>query len=189
MVANVGPGKGFEYLLEATALIKQRYPAAKFLFVGGMLQNRRAYWNSLLHRTEELGLAKDVFFTGWRADVPQLLRSMSIYVHPSESESCGMAILEASATGLPVVATDVGGPRELVLEGVTGLLIEPRNPAQIADAVIRLLELQELARNMGNAGVERMRRFFSLDVCMAEHARMYTSVSNGAARASRLVAC
>jgi len=172
-VANVCPGKGFEYLLEAAPAIKQRFPTVKFLFVGGMLQNRRAYWSSLQRRTQELRLTKDVFFTGPRNDVPRIMRAMTLYVHPSESESCGMAILEASASGLPVVVTDVGGPRELVQHGVTGLVIKPRQPSEIADAVIRVLDCPELARHMGELGVERMRRFFSLDICVAEHIRAY----------------
>jgi glycosyltransferase involved in cell wall biosynthesis len=181
IVANVGPGKGFEYLLEAAPAIKQRYPTAKFLFVGGMLQNRRAYWTSLHHRTKELGLEKDVFFTGRRYDVPKIMRAMTVFVQASESEACPMAVLEASASGLPVVATDVGGTRELVQDGVTGLLIKPRQPSEIADAVIRLLEYPELARHMREAGVERMRRFFSLDICVAEQIRLYNAVLGRAA--------
>jgi glycosyltransferase involved in cell wall biosynthesis len=113
------------------------------------------------------------------------MRAMTVYVHPSESEACPMAVLEASASGLPVVATDVGGTRELVAHGVTGLLIEPRHPYQIAEAVIRLLDRPDAARSMGMAGAERMRRLFSLDACVAAHARLYTEVL-GKGAASRV---
>jgi len=176
MVANVGPGKGFEYLLEAAVMIKRRYPEAVFLIVGAKLDNRRRYWSALMQQTAKLGLDRNVIFTGRREDVPQLLRAMTVYVHPSEAEACPMAVLEASASGLPVVATDVGGTRELVRNGVTGLLIEPREPSEIANAVIRLLASPEVARRMGMAGAERMSKFFSLDACVEGHVRMYATV-------------
>lgn len=176
VVANICPGKGQEYLIEAAEIIKRRYRGAKVLVVGGKLDNRHKFWSALMKQTAELGLERDVVFTGRRDDVPELLRAMTVYVHPSESESCGMAILEASACGLPVVATDVGGPRELVEDGVTGILVEPRNPAQIAEAVLRLLDSPEMARRMGQAGAARMRKHFSLDACVDAHMRMYNAV-------------
>jgi len=86
-----------------------------------------------------------------------------------------MTVLEASASGMPVVATNVGGTRELVEDGVTGILVEPKSPAQIADAVIHLLESPETAQAMGMSGVRRMRELFSLDACVREHIRVYTA--------------
>jgi len=175
-VGNVGPGKGFEYFLEAAAMIKRRYRDATFLLVGAKLDNRHSYWSALQRQTAALGLERDVIFTGHRNDVPQLLRAMTIYVHPSEAEACPMAVLEASASGLPIVATDVGGTRELVRDGITGLLIEPRRPSEMAEAVIRLLASPEVASRMGMAGAEQMRRVFSLDACVEAHVRMYAAV-------------
>jgi len=176
MVANICPGKGQEYFLEAAAMIKRRHVRAKFLLVGGTLANRQKFASALMERTERLGLKGDVIFTGRRQDVPELMSVMTVYVHSSVSESCGMSILEAGASGLPVVATDVGGPGEVVKDGVTGILIEPRSPAQIADAVLRLLDSPEIARRMGQAGAERMQKYFSLEVCVEAHVRMYNAV-------------
>jgi len=175
-VANLCPGKGIEYLLEAAPRIKAYFPATKFLVVGERLENRRGYWRSLLRRAEELGLAGHIFFTGHRRDIPQVMRAMTVYVHPSESEACPMAVLEASASGLPVVATNVGGIPELVEDGATGILVEPRRPSQIAEAVVRLIHSPGLARGMGVAGAERTRRLFSLDRCVEEHVRLYNAV-------------
>ena len=175
-VANLSPGKGVEFLLEAAPYIRHRFPETKFMVAGRPLENRRTYWRFLQRRTEELGLTKDVVFAGCREDMPQVMGAMTVYVQPSESEACPMAVLEASASGLPVVATDVGGTRELVTHGVTGLLIEPRQPHQIAEAVIRLLDRPDAARSIGMAGAERIRRLFSLDACVAAHARLYSEV-------------
>ena len=176
LVANVCPGKGHEYFLDATSQIQRRYPQAKFLVVGGKLENRRDFWDALQQQTARLQLQHDVMFTGRRNDVPQLLRAMTVCVQASESEACPMAVLEASACGLPVVATNVGGTAELVEHGVTGILIEPREPAQIARAVLRLLDSPAEARQMGLAGVQRMRERFSLERCVETHARMYDAV-------------
>ncbi len=175
-VGNFDPVKGQHYLLEAVPRIRQEYPRAKFLFVGEALKNRHGYWGELRRRADALGFAAEVVFAGRREDMPEVYGAIDIYVHPSESEACPMAVMEASASGVPVVATDVGGTRELVEEGVTGLLIEPRNPAQIADSVIRVLADPGLARRIGTAGAERMRRYFSLDHCVEAHVRLYESV-------------
>lgn len=173
-VANLSPGKGIEYLLEAAPTIKQRYPTARFIAVGELLANRRAYWAPLVARARELGLAQDFIFTGARHDMPEVYRAMTVYAHPSESEACGsMAVLEASASGVPVVVTDVGGTREAVEHGVTGLLIRPRRPAEIAGAVIRLLESPALAQTMATAARARMVEKFALDACLREHLEMY----------------
>jgi glycosyltransferase involved in cell wall biosynthesis len=173
-VANLSPGKGIEYLLEAAPGIKQRYPHARFIVVGERLANRRAYWAPLVTRARELGLAQDFVFTGFRRDMPRVYRAMTAYVHPSESEACGsMAALEASASGVPVVVTDVGGTREAVEPGVTGLLIQPRRPGEIADAVIRLLESPTLAQRMANAARARVAEKFNLHACLRAHLAMY----------------
>ena len=84
-----------------------------------------------------------------------------------------MAILEASATGLPVVATDVGGTRELVDHGRTGILVAPKSAPEIADAVVHLLASPQTARTMGLQGSDRVRRLFSLDACVEGHIRVY----------------
>lgn len=183
IIANICPGKGQEYFLEAAAVIKRKYPEAKFLVVGGKLDNRRAFWSELKKQTVNLGLERDAFFLGRRSDVPEVLRAMTVFVQASESEACPMALLEASASGLPVVATNVGGTPELVEDGVTGFLIEPKNPARIAEAVLRLLDSPETARRMGQAGAERMRRHFSLDACVDAHVRMYNAVLSRAGAA------
>jgi glycosyltransferase involved in cell wall biosynthesis len=183
LVANICPGKGHEYFLDAASLVQRRFPQATFLIVGGRLENRSDYWDALQEQTARLQLERNVIFIGRRSDVPQLLGAMTVCVQASESEACPMAVLEASASGLPVVATAVGGTPEIVEDGVTGILIEPREPAQIARAVLRLLDAPELARQMGAAGARRMKERFSLDACVETHARMYDAVLRRAASA------
>ena len=176
MVANVCPGKGQEHFLEAASQIKRRYPDAKFLVVGSKLANREEFWSAVIQQIKRLGLTADAFLTGRRNDVAQLLRAMTVCVQASESEACPMAVLEAAASGVPVVATNVGGTPELIEDGISGILVDPRNASQIAKAVLRLLDAPEMARRIGMAGAERMRALFSLDRCVDEHIRLYTAL-------------
>ena len=191
MVGNLCPGKGQEHFLEAAPLILRRYPQSKLVIVGARLENRRAFWEALQRQAARLQLGRDVIFTGRRSDVPQLLGAITVFVQPSESESCSMTTLEACACGRPVVATAVGGTPEIVEDGVTGILIEPREPAQIARAVLRLLEAPDAAREMGLAAARRMQERFSLEACVETHARMYDAVAQrarGALPATRAAA-
>ncbi len=126
-----------------------------------------------MRRTRELGLEKDLVFTERRDDIPQLMRAMTVYVHPSLEEACPVSVLEASASGVPVVATDVGGTRELVAEEITGLLVPPRSSTKIANAVVRLLESPDLAAKMGNRGRQWICSHFSLDTCVENHIQVY----------------
>ena len=99
---------------------------------------------------ESLGLAEAVHFLGQRQDVPDLLNAMDIFVLPSYSEGVSLALLEAMAAGLPVIATAVGGLPEVVEDGVTGLLIPPRDAEALAGALERLLADPAWARKLGD---------------------------------------
>jgi len=177
-VGNADPGRGWEHLLAAATSINKKFPRVIVLFIGARLDNRGSYWSYLHRRVGELGLQQQVIFAGRRLDVPCLLRAMTVYVHPSESEACPMAVLEASSTGLPVVATDVGGTRELVEDGTTGFLVRPRAPAEITDRVLRLLDSPVLAQEMGTIGMRRMQERFSLETCVDRHIQIYEEALN-----------
>ena len=112
---------------------------------------------------ESLGLAGEVHFLGQRRDVPDLLNAMDIFVLPSYSEGLSLALLEAMAAGLPVIATAVGGLPEVVTDGDNGLLIPPRDAAALAGALERLLADPALAQRLGANAREHVREHFSLD--------------------------
>lgn len=173
MVANLSPGKGCEFLLEAIPSIHRHFPRAKIVVVGELLANRESYWRPL----RESAHAAHVRFLGRMEpqDMPRLMRGFTVYVHPSEFEACPMAVLEASASGVPVVATDVGGTREIVVDGETGFLIRPRAPRELGDSVVRLLNHPAAARAMGEAGAGRMNARFSLERCVRAHVRVYNA--------------
>ncbi len=122
---------------------------------------------------DQLGLERRLVFTGVRRDIAPLLRLFDVFVLPSLSEGFGIAIVEAMAAGRPVVATAVGGIPEIVIEGVTGLLVPPGDPEALAAAILDLLQHPEKAKAFGAAGQQRARELFSIDRVVKQHEDLY----------------
>jgi len=119
------------------------------------------------------GLTERVCFLGEIEDVERILAASDVAVFPSESESFGLAALEAMACGVPVVASDVGGLPEVVTHGENGFLLPVGDQAGMADALTRLLADDALRRRLGAAALARSRESFSLERMLAEHERLY----------------
>jgi L-malate glycosyltransferase len=152
---------GVEFLLRAFSLLRNKHARLplKLLIVGGGSQE------AFLKRLAcELGISNDTVFAGAvsHAEVPRYQNMLSISVSLSvmDSESFGVAVIEASACGKPVVVTDVGGLPEVVENGVTGFVVEPRNPMQAADAIETLVLDKLLCKRMGEAGLKRVRNLY-----------------------------
>ena len=150
-------GKGHKELLAAMAQIQARHPVHALIVGGG----RRM--DEVREMAAGLGLADAVHFLGPRRDVPDLLNAMDIFVLPSHSEGVSLALLEAMAAGLPVIATAVGGLPEVVQDGDNGLLIPPRDSAALAAALERLLTDPALVRRLGANARTLVREHYSLD--------------------------
>jgi len=162
LVAGVGrldAQKDFPTFLRAAAMIAAEVPDVDFLVVGE--GGERAALEALARR---LGLGARVVFTGLRHDVPRLLAAVDVFALTSLYEGFPNVLLEAMATGAVAVATDVGGCRELVTSGETGLLVPPRAPAAVAAAVGRVLRDPALARRLATAARQRVEGTFSIDV-------------------------
>src|SRR5439155_20847076 len=143
----------------AAAMIAADFPDVDFLVVGE--GEEQAALEALARR---LGLGARVVFTGLRHDVPRLLAAVDVLALTSLYEGFPNVLLEAMATGAVAVATDVGGCRELVTSGETGVLVPPRAPAAVAAAVGRVLRDPALARRLADAPRQGGERDFSLDV-------------------------
>lgn len=156
LVGRIDTQKRVDLFLESARIVSIRIPAAHFLVVGDgpLLPEMKPL-------SERLAIGARVHFTGARDDVPALLSAMDLLVMTSEFEGLPNAVLEAMAAGRPVVSTDVGGCRELVVEGVTGHLVPPRDPEAIADRIVRILASPDRGRSLGAAGRHRALSEFS----------------------------
>lgn len=154
------PRKGHEGFLAAARQVLARHPAATFWIVGGQSFADNAAYVANLHRLAEAeGLAGHVRFTGFRADVPNLMAGMDAVVLASTGfESLPTVLIEAGALGRAVVATDIGGVREIVADGRTGLVVPARDDAGLAAAIMRALS-PEGAVMAAAARVNARRRF------------------------------
>jgi glycosyltransferase involved in cell wall biosynthesis len=156
--------KGQDVFLRALAELKRRGVAFEAWIVGDAgFGDGDAYAAKLRAMARENGIAEEVKFLGFRRDVAELMACCDVVCHASRFEPFGMVVVEAMMAGRPVVASDVSGPRESVLNGVTGLLVPPGNPAALAHALGRLLPDPELRAGMGRAGQERARHLFDLE--------------------------
>lgn len=155
-VANFFPIKGHEWLLRAMPLVLAKFPHSECVFVGD--GPRRPALEAL---AADLGLAGHVRFVGTTLDPFELVSESDVFVLPSVSEALSCAILEALALGKPVIATRVGGTPEMMEDGRTGLLVPPRDPVALGNAIIRVLSDPLLGRRLGAAGQAVVRARFS----------------------------
>jgi L-malate glycosyltransferase len=159
VIAQITPWKGQATAVEALALLEEEGVRARLLIVGSVKfasaatrYDNPAYLQALHARVADRGLTDRVVFTGERADVPELMRAIDVLLVPSWEEPFGRSVIEAMAMGTPVVATSVGGPAEVIADGVNGRLVEPRSPASWASALGELLADPDLLRGMAEAG-------------------------------------
>jgi glycosyltransferase involved in cell wall biosynthesis len=157
-LANLRPEKGLGQLLEAAAIVTRKAPRARFVIWGeGPLRG------DLEARIKALGLTGVLEMPGATRAPAEVLKQFHIFVLPSLSEACSNVILEAMATGLPVVATRVGGTPALVEDHRTGLLVPPDDAPALAEAILRLVEAPALATAMGARGRGRALAEFGMD--------------------------
>jgi glycosyltransferase involved in cell wall biosynthesis len=170
VIAQITPWKGQDDAIRALGLLKPSQPQARLLvvgspkFVGGATRyDNRAYAETLLRLTESLDLVDDVVFLGERDDIPAILQAVDVLLVPSWEEPFGLALLEAMAMQVPVVATNVGGPVEIVRDGEEGLLVSPRVPKAWAAAIENLIRDPERRAAMGRKAREHVAERFSVD--------------------------
>ena len=167
-VARLSAEKGTSVLIEAAAKICPDFPQALFVVVGdGPLRS------SLEARVRELGMKEQFLFAGERNDVDQIYRSFDVYVLPSFQEGMPMALLEAMAAGLPVVATKVGGVPDLVCDPSVGTLVEPGDPTAIATGIRDLLSDQSRRERMGSNARRRVETQFSAAAMAQNYVELY----------------
>jgi glycosyltransferase involved in cell wall biosynthesis len=172
MIADFNKFKAQEEVVLAAPKILEKFPNARFVLAG-----KGETKKSIVEMINHLGLNSFFTLPGLVSDVQQVLSQLSIFVLATHTEGLPVSILEAMSFGLPVVATKVGGIPELVEDGVTGILVKPNSPVEIASAIIKLLSDPGKANRMGEAGKSKVRKEFSLEQMMQRLQQHYLDLA------------
>jgi glycosyltransferase involved in cell wall biosynthesis len=165
--------KGHHVFLKAARLVMDEVPNARAFVIGEAPERGQAYRDELQRLAHGLGIADRVVFTGFREDVPELMQLLRVIVHASVTpEPFGRVIAEAMAMGKPVVATDAGGPREIIQDGADGYLVPPEQPEAMARVITRLLTDTAHAEQIGRRARRTVEARFSAEA----HARLVEQV-------------
>ncbi len=169
-IANLHQIKGQDVLLKSFSLIYQKFPNLYVLLVGKGKEEEN------LKRKAEIMRVKDrVYFLGIREDIPELLAASDIFVLPSFSEAFPVSLLEAMASGIPVIATKVGGIPEMIEEKKSGFLVSPGSPYELAEKISALAEDERLRKSMGSYGKKIVKKF-SIDIMTSKYEKLYLSI-------------
>ncbi len=175
VVGRLVPQKGYPVLLEAMARVAAEHPNAHLVIIGEGEQD------GLRAQAQGLGIDRCVHLVGARSDVPELLAAMDLFASSSLWEGFPAVIVEAMTARVPVVATDVSGTRELIEDGVTGLLAPPGDPEALARAIVRVITDRGSAAERAERGFVRAQGV-SLDKVARQHAELYEGLVLGRLR-------
>jgi glycosyltransferase involved in cell wall biosynthesis len=183
VVAQLSPWKGQDTAIAALAQLCREGLDAQLLLIGSAKFvasatrfDNQAYVAGLHAQATQAGLDERVSFLGEREDVPELMRALDVLLLPSAEEPFGRALIEAMALGVPVLATNVGGPTEIIEDGREGYLLAPGQPAAWAQAVRRIAERPDHGRELGAAGRRRVEQAFTTERHAAAVMALYERV-------------
>lgn len=177
LIAASARNKGQEDFLRAASIVKESMPATQFAIIGS---GDRRYLKELKDLAMQLGLEDNVFFVDFMEDIAPVYGSLDVLVCASLKETFGRTIVEAMLAEKPVVSTRCGGPEEIVIDGVTGLLVPVKAPQELARAILKILDDRDLAQQMGREGRKRAESSYSMqsyarhiqdiiEDCISEH--------------------
>lgn len=168
LAVRLVPQKGLPHLLDAVGLLRSRYPQIHLVLMG---EGEQA--EALRAQASRLGVEDVVHFLGVRRDVREVLQGLDAYVLSSTWEGLPMGLLEAMAAGRPIVATTVGGVQKALEHEVSGLLVEPGAPEQLATAIARLIDDPDLARRLGQSARQAFEDRFSARMMTSRYEALY----------------
>lgn len=171
IIARLAPIKGHKFLLLAAKEILKEYPNLQILIIGDGPSKKE-----LIELTMSLGLGKNTFIEASAINTALPLSIMDVFVLPSVQEGLGLSAMEAMASGVPVIGSNVGGIYSLIKDGQTGLLVPPQDPASLAAAVLRLLKDRAFALKMARAANELIKEKFSLEQMAKKIEMVYKEV-------------
>ena len=179
VVGNIGrlvSWKGQEIFINALADVVPRAPDLKAMIVGMPDPGQESYMDELRALAASCGIENRVIFTGFRMDVPRLLKAMDIVVHSAtRPEPFGIVVIESMASGLPIIATRGGGPLDSIEDGIDGLLVPLNDPQAMAEAIWVLYNDPQKALNIGSRAKTKTLKMFSVERFASEMATVFDS--------------
>ena len=178
-VATIRRIKGYETLAQAARFVVDKHPNTRFLCIGDV--DDPQYLDELKALTNELGLERHIFWQGGIDNPFRVLPICDLAVLSSYSESFSNSVLEYAAAGLPIVASNVGGMREIITDGENGFLVPPKHPESLAEKIITLIENPELRSTFSERAAETALRNFDESAILSRYTEFYENLggSNG----------
>jgi glycosyltransferase involved in cell wall biosynthesis len=164
--------KRIDLLLYAHKQVLSKYPQTRLVIVGEGSKQRD--WQLL---SDQLGISNAVIWTGFRTDMPGILAALDIYVVPSVNEGLSLSVLEAMAAGKPVIATDVGGTSEVIIDNVSGILIPPGSYQALTNAITDLLNQPDKRVRLAQAGQNLVIEDFNVQRMINAYFELYKNVA------------
>ena len=163
--------KGYHFLLDAVPGVLREMPEAVFVLVGDGPQR-----NNISRKIESMGLSHSVLMLGLRRDVPNILKSIDLFVLSTLQEAHGGVFVEAMAMGKPVIGTDVGGVGEVIVHGVNGYLVKPGDSSALCETILTMLRDRERARGMGIEGRKIVQQRFTVERMCEQMYALYAAL-------------
>lgn len=174
IIGRITPLKGHIYFLKALAKVIRIIPRIKIWIVGETSPSKQAYKEEIRMMVRRLGLSYCTEFLGAQKDIPSIFSNLNLLVFPSTApEAFGRVVVEAQASGVPVVASRIGGVTDIIDDGITGLLVPPADPSGIAEAVIKIIEDEKLASFLANNAYRKVREKFNLELMVKSTLEVY----------------
>lgn len=174
IIGRLSPLKGHIFFLRAAAKTIRYFPRIKVLIIGDISPGKERYKQELEDLVRKLGLSRNVEFLGRRSDIPEILAGLdALVLATTVPEGFGRVIIEAFASGVPVVATSVGGVTEIIRDGENGLLVPPEDPQSMSEAIVRILKDRGLAKELTQRARKDAEERFNLDRMVTETLRVY----------------
>jgi glycosyltransferase involved in cell wall biosynthesis len=183
IVGNIRPWKGQKYFVEAFGNLAKQHDNIYGLIIGGCAEEDHAFESGLKDSVRKAGLQDRLLFLGYRNDVPELLPILDVFVHAStKPEPFGMVILEAMAARIPIVATSLGGPREILNDGECGILVPPEDGKAIAAACNRYLHDSGFGQDTVNKAYERLMMNFHIHQTVEKTVDLFNRVAGSSSQ-------
>lgn len=178
MIGRISTWKGQDHFLRAAKILSASHPHARFVIVGGIIPGQENLLDRLKEMIRDLGLESRVILSDFRKDIPDVLGAFDVFVLPSTlPDPFPTVILEAMAAGKPVVANAHGGSTEMVVDGVTGYLVKPDSPEEMAQKIGYLLDNPQAALKFGKAGQDRQATEFSIEAYIRKWSGVYSALA------------